>query len=114
MKGMTTCNVCGRDFALMAEEHYVVRDSERKEGVISALSGRQEADLYDAFNCPHCGCQNVMQGRKHIWLPEKQDECKSSEHNGCFGCKYATNEEDEYPCNECENSYVDKWEKKED
>lgn len=63
MKGMTTCKICGRDFPLIAEEHYVARDSEKK-GVIPALSGQEEATQYDAFNCPHCGCQNVMQERK--------------------------------------------------
>lgn len=63
MKGMTTCKVCGRDFPLMAEEHYIVRDSEKK-GVIAALSVQEEGAQYDAFDCPHCGCQNIMQGRK--------------------------------------------------
>jgi len=63
MKGMTTCKICGRDFPLIAEEHYVARDSEKK-GVIPALSGQEEATQYDAFDCPHCGCQNIMQERK--------------------------------------------------
>ena len=63
MKGMTTCKICGRDFPLMAEEHYVARDTEKK-GVIPALSGQDEAIQYDAFDCPYCGCQNVMQERK--------------------------------------------------
>lgn len=63
MKGMTTCKICGRDFPLLAEEHYVARGIEKK-GVIPALSGQDEAIQYDAFDCPHCGCQNVMQERK--------------------------------------------------
>lgn len=62
MKGMTTCKVCGRDFPLMAEEHYVVRDGEKK-GLVSVISD-QEAVQYDAFDCPCCGCQNIMQERK--------------------------------------------------
>ena len=63
MKGMTTCKVCGRDFPLIAEEHYVARDGEKK-GVIAAFSIQEEGAQYDAFDCPHCGCQNIMQGRK--------------------------------------------------
>ena len=63
MKGMTTCKICGRDFPLMAEEHYVARDGEKK-GIIPALNGQEEATQYDAFDCPHCGCQNIMQERK--------------------------------------------------
>lgn len=63
MKGMTTCKICGRDFPLLAEEHYVARGIEKK-GVIPALSGQDEAAQYDAFDCPHCGCQNIMQERK--------------------------------------------------
>lgn len=81
MKGMTTCKICGRDFPLIAEEHYVARDSEKK-GVIPALSGQDEAIQYDAFNCPHCGCQNVMQERKHeICLCDSDicDECDNEE-----------------------------------
>lgn len=63
MKGMTTCKVCGRDFPLLGEDHYVVRDPERT-GIMPAFNGQDEPTLYDAFDCPHCGCQNMMQVRK--------------------------------------------------
>lgn len=79
-KGMTTCKVCGRDFALISEDHYVARDTE-KTGVITALNG-QEAVRYDAFDCPHCGCQNVIQERKQETCPCDFgicDECNNEE-----------------------------------
>lgn len=63
MKGMATCKVCGRDFPLIDEEHYIARDCEKK-GVIPVLNGQVEATEYDAFNCPHCGCQYIAQERK--------------------------------------------------
>ena len=65
MKGMTTCKICGRDFPLIAEERYTVRDNE-KSGISIAFSG-SETGLYDAFDCPHCGCQNIMQERKRMY-----------------------------------------------
>lgn len=74
MKGMTTCKVCGKEFPLMAEDHYIVQDP-RKIGTIANLVNTDKAIEYDAFDCPHCGCQNVMQTRKPIWLPEVC-ECK--------------------------------------
>ena len=63
IKGMATCKICGRDFPLIAEEHYVARNPV-KSGVVPALAGEQEPQLFDAIDCPHCGCQFVMQERK--------------------------------------------------
>ena len=81
MKGMTTCKVCGRDFPLMAEEHYVARNVEKK-GIIPVISGNDESVWFDAFDCPHCGCQNVMQSRKRLVSPCEFgicDECEAEE-----------------------------------
>lgn len=63
IKGMTTCCVCGRDFPLIYEEHYTARDG-KKTGVASVIIGEDEPKIFDAFDCPHCGCQNIMQERK--------------------------------------------------
>lgn len=65
IKGITTCNVCGRDFPLISEEHYVARNKDREGGQIgSIIAGKEEPTIFDAFDCPHCGCQNIMQERK--------------------------------------------------
>lgn len=69
MKGMYTCKICGRDFPLIFEERYTARSDERS-GLAAAFGG-PESEQYDAFDCPHCGCQNIVQSRKRIWDPRK-------------------------------------------
>lgn len=78
MKAMATCKVCGRDFALIIEEHYIARDCE-KTGVIPALSGQDEAKMYDAFDCPHCGSQYIAQERKYASFNVNIDDEKSED-----------------------------------
>ena len=60
-RGMATCDKCGRDFALIVEDHYVARGN-TKSG-LAALSGGEEPNCYDAIDCPHCGCQKLLQVR---------------------------------------------------
>lgn len=83
IKGMYTCDVCGRDFPLIAEERYTVRGTE-KSGIATAISF-EEADRYDAFDCPHCGCQNVVNLRLRELEPEGGD-CFTCDHEEC-GCR---------------------------
>ena len=80
MKGMYTCKICGRDFPLLAEEHYVTKEPGRT-GVLTALSD-VEIKLHDAFDCPHCGCQNLVGVREDLYCGccEFEDEC-----NGDWG-----------------------------
>ena len=87
VKGMATCKVCGRDFPLLEEEHYVSRDV-KKTGLVATISGGNEPQLFDSFDCPHCGCQNIMQIRQQISCPCDYgicDECteydKEDENN---------------------------------
>lgn len=82
IKGMYTCDVCGRDFPLIAEERYTVRGAE-KSGLATAITF-EEADRYDAFDCPHCGCQNVVNLRMRELGPEDAD-CPTRDHEEC-GC----------------------------
>ena len=87
LKGMCVCETCGRGFALMAEERYTVRTVE-KTGLASAFSG-EESDLYDAFDCPHCGCQNVVNKRLRELGPEDVEDCP----HGCDSCFTCGHEE---------------------
>ena len=83
MKGMTTCKVCGRDFALMEEEHYTAREPQ-KTGVLANLANTDVARMFDAFDCPHCGCQNIMQERKPFWFIDNVEcdcDCEEEEEN---------------------------------
>ena len=86
IKGMTTCEVCGRDFPLIGEEHYVAVDTD-VEGIAASIV-RHEPEIYDVFDCPHCGCQNIMQTRKRMW-----DPCPC-EYGCCGDCECEDEEEE--------------------
>jgi len=122
VKGMTTCKVCGREFPLMAEEHYIAQDPQRV-GVLANLANTDKAIEYDAFDCPHCGCQNIMQTRKPLWMFEECNEEEeetgedSQDHEGCFGCIHVDVPADDEPCCNCtcaKGTENDMYEKKED
>ena len=52
---MRKCNVCGRRFRLHAKSRYeVIR---RPVGLNCLTEGTV---FYNAFDCPHCGCQNIV------------------------------------------------------
>ena len=52
---MRKCNICGRRFRLLARDRYeVVR---RPAGLNCLTEGTV---YYNAFDCPHCGCQNIV------------------------------------------------------
>lgn len=71
--GMTTCRVCGCDFPLLKENHYLAIDK-ATTGLSAVLGGPQSA-MYDVMDCPHCGCQNVLQEYKRIATPEDLGAC---------------------------------------
>lgn len=109
----------------MAEEHYIAQDPQRV-GVLANLANTDKAMEYDAFDCPHCGCQNIMQTRKPLWLPEicecdeeseeseEETEEDSQDHDGCLGCIFVDVLNDEEPCCMCKGNYADHYKKKED
>lgn len=66
------CNVCGEEFNPTLERHYIVRDCETY-GLI--LGPKEEPILYDAFDCPKCGCQIIIGERKRPRIiKEDKDE----------------------------------------
>ena len=100
----------------MAEEHYVARDGEKK-GVIAAFSVQEEAPQYDAFDCPHCGCQNIMQGRKLAVCENCEDAEiieEEADHDGCEGCAHVDLSCDEKPCTMCKHNHRDYYTPKEE
>ena len=62
------CNICGNEYPALRKNHYVSRDA-TKTGVAAALSAHDEPILYDCFDCPVCGCQNIAQNRKRVYIP---------------------------------------------
>lgn len=117
---MVKCVVCNKDFELIKENRYTSRDEGRKG--ISAIAGGSEETLYDTFDCPYCGCQNVMQKRRRSYINIKvaEEECVTEsdfeeveenddstvavekvyavEHSNCFG-KYDENDITCLSCN---------------
>ena len=74
--GVWTCEVCGREFALMHENRYTARNSE-VSALYATFANVPESTLWDAFDCPYCGCQNRVAERKREVLTvraETQEE----------------------------------------
>jgi len=65
---MLKCKVCGCKFPAITEKHYIARDN-GKSGLAVAFGSESEERLYDAFDCPMCGCQIVAQERKRDYTP---------------------------------------------
>lgn len=68
---MIKCKVCGCEFPAVADKRYTVRDNTKTSVVTFA---QDEEKLYDAFDCPMCGCQAVVQERKREYCGELGDE----------------------------------------
>ena len=91
---MYKCKICNEEFTLRKTNHYIARDN-GKSGLAS-LAGGPEVMLYDAFDCPHCGCQSVIQVRKrecgndNFETPKTLPECFGEEHDllECYDCDY--------------------------
>ena len=52
---MRKCNICGKKFRLLANNRYEVV---RKPVGLDCLA--QGTIYYNAFDCPYCGCQNIV------------------------------------------------------
>ena len=49
------CKVCGKRFVLERENKYETVNEEK--GLLSLAT---KAVVYEAFDCPQCGCQNIV------------------------------------------------------
>lgn len=63
----TTCKVCGYVFELTKKRHYIARE---KTEMFLIASNKMEPTLYDAFDCPICGCQYIANERKRVFRKE--------------------------------------------
>lgn len=77
--GAKTCHVCKRSFPLIFERRYVVRGVKASGPV--ATFGNPEPQLHDAFDCPHCGCQNIVGDRLREYNPDVQQNDHEEEDN---------------------------------
>lgn len=68
------CSVCGYRFIPTADERYTVTTP--KPTGIAAFSGNSSPSptLRDAFDCPVCGCQKVVQVRLDVYTEDKEEQ----------------------------------------
>ena len=104
---MLKCKICGKEFEANKDRHYVARDKSTK-GLVNLISS-DGVTLYDAFDCPSCGCQIIAQERKKTLIEEFEtlEDCYENEvpeHDGCDKCKYVDKTLLEYPCVECKGT----------
>lgn len=52
------CKVCNARFQPAKEKMYIVRE-DSETGLSGAISKKEEK-LYEAFDCPVCGCQKLV------------------------------------------------------
>ena len=64
---MLECKICGCKFNAVMEKHYITRDN-GKTGFVVAMGPNSEEKIYDAFDCPQCGCQHIVQERKRNYI----------------------------------------------
>lgn len=78
--GQLECKVCGCKFDAIIERHYVARDN-GKTGLSVAFGSEPEEKLYDAFDCPVCGCQSIVKERKREYVSHitKEEETNDDE-----------------------------------
>ena len=70
---MLVCKICGTKFNAVIERHYLARDN-GKTSLALAFGSNSEESLYDAFDCPMCGCQVIAKERKRSYIPYTPDE----------------------------------------
>lgn len=106
---MLKCKICGKEFDATNERHYIARDN-GKTGLANIVSN-DEVKIYDAFNCPSCGCQVIAQDRKRVlldstneYVDDEELNFKEEEHDGCLGCKFWSKACYEYPCKDCKGT----------
>lgn len=67
---MKKCNSCGRYFILRKENRYeIVRPR-----TVSEVFNGESPTVIECFDCPKCGCQNVVNVREIVGMREKGNE----------------------------------------
>ena len=131
--GKIKCRVCGFEWTPTKEDHYVARQEQRHTSLFA--NGDSETVLYDAWDCPVCGAQFAVEGRKRTVeeTPEgpvgievrfggpgavsignggsgkPYEDLDARVQEGCEGCEYEEQDGDEFPCNDCRRAYYDRY-----
>lgn len=125
------CRVCGFEWTPTKEDHYIAR-----EGIpaIVFVKDPGEPVLYDAWDCPVCGAQFAVEGRKRTVEKEPEgpigievrfggpgsvsiggghkipyEDLDAKVQDECEGCVYEKHDDVEYPCESCSRCYFDHY-----
>ena len=55
------CKICGKRFKLEKENRYEA--IKMPTGIVGVMAG-ERSTIYEAFDCPKCGCQNIVNIRE--------------------------------------------------
>lgn len=72
------CNVCDCEFIPQVKGHYIAR-TDGKTGVVAVFQSNDETGLFDAFDCPQCGCQVIVQERKRAFIVSHVDDVEDGD-----------------------------------
>lgn len=126
------CRVCGFEWTPTKEDHYTARADEKARILIN---DHCEPALYDAWDCPVCGAQFAVEGRKRTVEEEPEglssitisldgqqvvtfgggghknpyEDLDAQVQEDCEGCEHFYGDAMEYPCNRCCRNYYDKY-----
>lgn len=53
------CKICEKEFELKKENKYIVTEKIAAFGTLAKLP-----KTFEAFDCPYCGCQNIVNTRE--------------------------------------------------
>ena len=130
--GKIKCRVCGFEWTPTKEDHYIARED--KMATIFAKNPG-ETELYDAWDCPVCGAQFAVEGRKRTLGDDLQgpigmtvtfggpgsvsignggsgkpyEDLDARVQEDCEGCEYEEEDGNEFPCNDCSRAYYDRY-----
>ena len=132
--GKIKCRVCGFEWTPTKEDHYIARADEKARILVNDHS---EPALLDAWDCPVCGAQFAVEGRKRAVEDEPEvpigievrfggpgsvsigdgggghkNPCEDPDarvQDECEGCVYEKKDDIEYPCSSCSRRYFDRY-----
>ena len=72
---MYKCNTCGKRFRLLAKNRYEIM--KRPIGFNCLV---QDTVYFNAFDCPHCGCQNIIGVVEKVNVKDLENDMKEKEN----------------------------------
>ena len=78
-KGFKTCDICGFEIWISDKKTYIARND--MESGLTAAIAHKEPQLFDAIDCPYCGCQKILQQRLRVASIDYFDTVGGCENN---------------------------------